>query len=130
MSANKLIFFERFNEKTYEFIKDLATAFPQVREFSEFKSGFSLLRNTTPQTPQKIFNNYVLSKYRDFLVRQDESFFLEEKEFGLKDDSKEYWFDFIQKLKSIWKDLDAENKQVIWKYFHVLILLSDKCAGC
>lgn len=120
-------FYERFNDQAYEFMKELAQTFPQVTEFSRLKSAFNVLQNVNKKTPQNFFNKYVVSSYRDVILERDEVFFLSEKQFGLKDDSAQYWLGFIEQLQNIWKTLDAENKDIIWKYFRVLILLSDKC---
>lgn len=121
----KQIFYDRFNEKTDEFIKDLMVAFPNVEQFKGFKSGFYMVKNLDPKTPQRIFETYVSSTYRDFILNKDESFFLSH-EIELKS-HKDYWLEFIDYIKEIWKTLDDENKDVIWKYFHVLLVLSDKC---
>jgi hypothetical protein len=118
------VFYERFNEQAYTFMKELAETFPQINEFNRFKSALNVLRNVNIKTPQSFFNTYILSTYRDMLLKKDETFFLQEEKFGIRD---EYWFDFINQLKYMWKTLEQDNKDVIWKYFHVLILLSDKC---
>jgi hypothetical protein len=122
------MFYDLFNDKVDEFFKDLITAFPHIQEFKKFKSGLTMLRNIDPKTPQSIFNSYVLSKYKEALLNKNECVFLDEQEFEVYSTRKEYWLEFINQLKSIWTTLDDENKQVIWKYFHVLIVLSDKCS--
>jgi hypothetical protein len=120
-------FYERFNDQAYEFMKELSELFPQVGEFNRFKSALNVLRNLNTKTPQNFFNKYIVSSYRNVLLEKDENFFLNEKQFGIKDDNAQYWFEFIEKLQEIWKTLDPENKEIIWRYFKVLVLLSDKC---
>lgn len=126
MASNKDMFYDLFNEKVDEFFKDLIVAFPSISEFKRFKSGLTMLRNVDPKSPQSIFNNYIVSKYRDAMLNKDEDVFLK-TEFDIHSRRKEYWLEFIHQLQSIWKTLNDENKEVIWKYFHVLIILSDKC---
>jgi hypothetical protein len=77
--------------------------------------------------PQQVFQMYVLSKYRDAMLNSDETVFLNHTYEEVDGNEKEYWLKFIDQIKKIWKTLDDSNKRVIWKYFHVLIVLSDKC---
>lgn len=120
------VFYERFNEQAYDFMKELCTSFPQFSEFNRCKTALNVLKNVNTKAPQKFFHSYIGSVYKDVLLKKDENFFLSEDKFGIKEDNQ-YWFDFIQQLKNIWRTLDETNKNVIWEYFHVLILLSDKC---
>lgn len=124
---SKTAFFERFNEKTDEFIKDLTTSFPDIEQFRYFKSGFTMLKNFDPKSPQRIFNTYISTSYRDYILNRDESFFLDHDINVNASERKEYWNEFISYIKEIWKGLDESNKDVIWKYFHVLLILNDKC---
>jgi hypothetical protein len=123
---SKQIFYDRFNENTEELIKDLMNAFPDAPDqFKYFKSGFYMVRNLDPKTPQRIFDTYVSDKYRDYILTKDEAFFLTH---DIEVNShKDYWDEFINYIKGIWRTLDVENKEIIWKYFHVLLVLSDKC---
>ena len=125
--ANKHIYHDLFNEKVDEFFKDLISAFPHLQEFISMKSCFTLVRNVDPKSPQTIFKNYVLHKYRDAILSKDEAFFMDTQTFEMWSSRKEYWGDFINHLKSIWKTLSKEEQETIWRYFHVLVVLSDKC---
>lgn len=124
---SKTAFFERFNDKTEEFIKDLTASFPNIEQFKYFKSGFTMLRNFDPKSPQRIFNTYINSSYREYILNRDESFFLNHDIDVHSSERKEYWNEFINYIKDIWKTLDEDNKEIIWKYFHVLLVLNDKC---
>lgn len=124
--ASKEIFYELFNEKVDEFFKDLIESFPTITEFKRFKSGLTLLRNVDPKSPQNIFSVYILSKYKDAFLKKDESVFLNQ-DIEIISKKKEYWLEFIDQIRMIWKTLDDSNKDIIWKYFHVLVVLSEKC---
>lgn len=128
MSSSKAMYYDLFNEKAIEFLKDLIDSFPEVgTEFQRIKTGLLALSSINPKSPQQIFNNYVLSKYKDAITNKDESVFLQETHFDIYSNRKEYWLEFIDHIKSIWQNMDVQNKEVIWKYFRVLIVLSDKC---
>lgn len=124
---NKNVYYELFNEKLDEFFKDLIVSFPDITEFKRFKSGLNLLRNVDPKSPQTIFNNYVITKFKDSILSKDDSFFLDNDDFGIVSTRKDYWIEFIEQLKLLWKTIDHDNKDVIWKYLHVLYVLSNKC---
>ena len=123
----KLDFYNLFNEKMLEFAKDLCDVFPQVAEFKRFRSGVLMLQNLEPKTLEGIFRTYVLEKYKDQLLKKDEGFFLEHKQFDIYSQRTDYWLSLIDQLKEMWVTLDSDNKEIVWKYFHVLIVLSDKC---
>ena len=126
-SSSQQPYYDIFNDKADEFFRDLVVTFPQITDFKTFKMGFTLLRNYDPKCPNKYFRQFVITKFRTAILSKDETFFLEEQSFGIEDDQKDYWVDCIQQLKYIWKTLDDHNKDIIWKYFQVMIILSDKC---
>lgn len=123
----KLDFYALFNEKLLEFAKELCEVFPDVGEFKRFRSGILMLQNLEPKTLENIFNTYVKSRYKEKIMVKDESFFLGHTEFEISSQRSDYWLSFIDQLKNLWQTLENDNKDVIWKYFHVLIVLSDKC---
>ena len=123
----QLKFYEIFNQKMLEFAKELCDVFPHVAEFKRFRSGVLMLQNLEPKTLESIFRTYVVSKYKDKLLGRDESFFLDHTEYDIHSQRTDYWLSLIDELKDLWKTLDTDNKEVVWKYFHVMIVLSDKC---
>lgn len=125
--TSKQHFYDLFNEKSDEFFKDLVSTFPNIEEFRYWRSGLSLMKNMDPKSPQKFFNSNIACKYREYIVNKNEDFFLGDDAIAIESDHKQYWQDFIKYLRQIWKTLDQDNKEVIWKYFHILTVLSDKC---
>lgn len=123
----KVDFYNKFNDKMLEFAKDLCDGFPYVAEFKRFRTAVIMMQNVEPKTLENFFRTYVLSKYRDHLINKDENFFLEHQEFGITSSRTDHWLTLIDELKLIWKNLNNENKDIIWKYFQILIILSDKC---
>lgn len=139
MSDNIIIvmdnaFYILFNQKADEFFKDMINGFPPeydqvVSEFKTLKSGFNLLKNVDDKKPQRVFRDYIVVTYREKIMNKDESFFLDKQDFDITSKRKEYWMDFIDKIKSAWSSMDDANKDIIWKYFKLLVVLSDKCDG-
>ena len=125
---SKAVYFDLFNSKAEEFIKELTTSFPDIKQFQTFRSGFSLLKNLDKKKPQDIFNTYVYTEYKDYILQRNEDFFLH-NEVDIKSTRKDQWLEFIANIRSIWKTLDEDNKDVIWKYFQVLVTLNEKCVN-
>lgn len=125
--GNKKIYYDLFNEKLNEFFKDIITSFPDITEFKKFKSALNLLSNVDPSSPQQMFNNFVVLKYKNFILSKNDCFFIEDTDFGIVSSRKDYWIEFIDQLKLLWKTIDKNDKDIIWKYLHVLCILNDKC---
>lgn len=123
----KVDFYNKFNEKMLEFSKDLCDGFPTVTEFSRLRTGILLLQNVEPKALERMFRSYVLTKYRNHLMNKDETFFLEHQEFEISSSRTDYWLGIIAELKSMWLTLTDDNKNIIWKYFQIMTILSDKC---
>lgn len=120
------VYVEMFNNKADEFFKTLVTSFPEIKPFGFVKTGLTMLRNVNPKRPIEIFNKYVYAHYKDVIQRRDEEFFLNNTYDLSKSTAVEYWLEFIENIRHIWKTLDNDEKDVIWKYFHVLIILNEK----
>lgn len=123
-----------FNEKLDEFLKDIINGFPKtqeyeniIAEFKTLKSGVNLMKNVDSTKPQEFFREYIVAKYRDIIIKEDEQFFLAQEDYNIVSKRMEYWMDFINKIKKAWRQMDNNTRVIIWKYFKVLIILSDKC---
>lgn len=122
-------YIELFNNKADEFFKELAVSFPDIKPFAYVKTGLSMLRNINPRRPVEIFHTHVYVQYKDVLLRRDEEFFFNTTYDLSRTTAVEYWLDFIDCIRNIWKTLDSAEKEVIWKYFQVLIILNEKVHG-
>lgn len=124
-------YYEAFNTKLIEFVNDLMETFPEIKaDLIGIKHGVNMVKNIDPKVPQVFFNDHVAAKYETQLMNRDEQFFLDH------DYSQEvtrlvhgFNLDVIGKLKYIWRDLDNDNQDTIWKYIHVLLALNRKCVG-
>jgi hypothetical protein len=137
MARNNLqvAYLENFNNKLGEFLGELADTFPEINDLRLLKSSFSLMRNLSERTPQKMFDAHVAGPFGDKINRRDESFFLNfdytdvVASIAVDSSEAEQGLDIIGKLKTIWHTLDATNKDAIWKYLTVLMFLNGKCGG-
>jgi hypothetical protein len=124
-------FFSIFNQKAEEFCKDLVSTFPEVNEFKQLKSGMLLLKTLDEKKPREVFNKFMTPQFREKLMTRDETFFMNEAHNHVVDvDGLDIsqWETIVDLLRSLWVGLSDENKEVLWKYFQVLVTVSDKCS--
>lgn len=108
-----------FNSKLKEFIQDLIGIFP---DDAEFKACLTAAKIASPSFTQKMFNKYLTPTYKDRIINRDQAFFLDETF-----DSTVADVGFVSKLKKTWIHLSDENKEFVWQYMILLVLLNDKC---
>ena len=77
-----------------------------------------------------MFKEFVYSKYKVQIEKRDSDFFLQNNYDDIvaqtKTDTPEITAQLINKIKSYWISMSNENKEVVWKYFTVLIRLCEK----
>ena len=105
------------NKKMIEFLDDLIYILPNINDFQVLKSSCQMLLVFNNNAVYKLFK-YISDTYSTNIINKDESFFLMQSYESYTND-----MNLIEKLKSNWKDLDTGNKETIWKYLQVLIIL-------
>ena len=136
-----LRYYESFNNKLDEFVKDLLQTFPDInKDLRMLKSTLTFTRNINIRLPQQVFNEHVAKPFGEYIAKKDEHFFLKhdyedvvtnlssmESVGGLAASDVDA-MDIIGKLKAVWSDMSAENKEIVWKYLAVLMYLNNKCS--
>lgn len=121
---------DAFNNKLLELLNDLITTFPDICEdLKTLKHGINMIKSINPRMPQVFFNEHVCIPYEEKILSEDEDFFLSH---DYTDDVKlihGFNINFVGKVKSMWKDMNEDNKQTIWKYMLVLMALNRKCTN-
>ena len=110
------------NLKLQEFVDDLLASYPGVTDIRVMKTMLNLTVAMDIKLPQDMFNRCVVIPYEQQILAKDECFFLEEAY-----DPQYADINIIEKLKGIWKTLPAEDKEIVWKYFQVLLVLNRRC---
>ena len=117
-----------FNNTLYKFVHELISSFPAERKFVVFKNAIKLVQKVNPRKVLILFIEYI-SPYKDKLIQRDEDFFLNNNYINIinkTNASKENAWTLIDKIKVYWKDINQQNKDIIWDYFKVLITLAYK----
>ncbi len=115
-----------FNNLIFKFTDDLIETFPEENDFKVYRRAFSILKSANAKKMCVIFRNYS-QIYREKILSKDETFFLDNDYSEIKEanEDENTVEQVINKLKSYWGELSAENKEKIWKYLETLIKLSD-----
>lgn len=115
-----------FNMKFAEFLDDLVNSYPAETDLTAMRSMLTWTVDFMgPNVPREMFDSCVAVPYGDKIVARNEDFFLEECVY----DPTYADINIINKLKSKWKNLKECDKDIVWKYMHVLIALNKKCGG-
>jgi hypothetical protein len=106
------------------FFNELCNTFPNNVELNIFKEKFMLLKKANSGIVIEYFIKYIYP-HKQNIMDKKESFFLEG---GGQDEIKgETGLKFRDNIKKLWiSDMSDENKDIVWKYFKVFILLSEK----
>lgn len=119
---------ELFNIKLREFVNDLIVVFPNDSDLYSFKTSLNMIGLVNERQMIDLFVRFVHSAYRSQILSRDETFFLAHNyadELNSMSDQN-VTEQLIQKIKSYWSDMSADNREIVWKYFEVLIKLTDK----
>ena len=115
-----------FNNQIKNLITDLNKLYPDETDINLFNEKYKIIRYANPRIIIENFIVYVYP-YKEFIMNKNEKFFLEDntpvdKEFTENDVSLTKVINF----KNLWLKTSDENKDAIWKYFQVLIILAEK----
>lgn len=106
------------------FINELTTIFPDNGEIQLFGQKYYLIRNANSKMVIEYFVMFVYP-HKTEIMSCNENFFLNgggQEE--LKDTSG---LKFRDNIRNLWvKEMCDENKEIIWKYFKIFIMLSEK----
>lgn len=131
--SDKMTFYRLFNKNAEDFCRDLVTTFPEVNEFKQLKTALLLVKNLDERKPRQFFEKFLTNDIRPRIIGKDETFFLNEVHHhkhivqDVEGVDESQWDTIVDMLRSLWQGLRDDNKEAIWKYFQVLIALSDKC---
>ena len=112
----------KFNRALLDFIRDLASSFPQIEGFRRAYASTNLLSTIHPTFPQSLFNKYV-TRYVDKILRRDETFFMQ-KDYTEEVTAAGESMEVVSILKTVWSGLGEVDKDNIWKHMEVLVAIN------
>ena len=113
--------YNQFNNIIDNFLDELQKILPGEKDIIIFRSQLDITKMITPSKILESFLKFVYP-YKQQILERNESFFLGDN-VGVKED---YLSNAIH-LTDLWKTkLSKEKKEVVWKYFQVMIIIADK----
>jgi hypothetical protein len=124
----------KFNNQLDQFLREVYDILPDQVQLRVIQDKLRLVRSMNSKIVIEYFSQYVLP-YEEQIMSNDESFFLNEQfveskynenvnEIQQADVSKDDVMKVFAVIKGIWSSrLSNENKQIIWNYWKVLIVL-------
>ncbi len=113
---------KKFNKIIIGFLDELMKILPEEKNIKVFKSQLSTVEFLDEKKIIKSFIQYGYP-YKKQILEKDSSFFLKEGNVKIEGD---YMSEALQ-LKRLWQTkLSDDNKEVVWKYFKVLVLICEK----
>ena len=113
---------KKFNKIIIGFLDELMKILPEEKNIKVFKSQLSTVEFLDEKKIIKSFIQYGYP-YKKQILDKDSSFFLKEGNVKIEGD---YMSEALQ-LKRLWQTkLSDDNKEVVWKYFKVLVLICEK----
>lgn len=113
-----LTIFNNQIESLFEDLIKVSNGMVINKEITKNYEKFKLLRKANSEKSFLYFTKYILP-YKNNINTKDENFFLG---MDVDIDAK---FDIVTMLKNCWTMLTNDNKEVIWKYFSILIKLCE-----
>ena len=118
-------YLDQFNDTFVELVQDLIRAFPSDGDFRMYKLAIQGASFADKSLVQGVFHERVSTVYGDKIMARDEAFFIDNDYADMKQEFSQAE-KLIQKLKDCWTKLTAEQKDVVWKYMRILVLLDRK----
>lgn len=118
-------YLDKFNQTFREFGDDILKVFPEDNEFRMYNLAIATAMLVNPEIVFNIFYDRVILPFGDRVLSKDESFFLNHDYDDVRGEHEEASA-IIDKVKSYWKVMGDADREVVWKYFKVLVLLGKK----
>jgi hypothetical protein len=118
-------FLSAFNSQLIKFFEDLSETFPEEKEIRAALEGLQFARKSNPRLILDMFYEHIAKDLRTAILEENVDKIIE---FGRLKISQQ--FNEIMPALSIfdkhWSTLSDANRNIIWKYLKVLIVLCDK----
>ena len=120
---------KKFNNVISDLISELCELYPSDRDIKIFREKFNMI---TKVNNQMVLRGFLLHVYphKQNIMNEDEKFFLSNATDLVKDAAdKDDNVSITQALniKKLWENnMTPETKSAVWRYFKVLIVLSER----
>ena len=118
-----------FNDHFFEFVNDIQEIFPDDHDLLVSKNSLMLVRKANPKMIVKIWNAYVVGKYKSEIESGNLDFFIN-KDYSsdfVNAHNSEKIIEAIDRFRQPIKNMSEENKTKSIKYIQNLTKLASLC---
>lgn len=118
-----------FNDHFVDFVSDIQNVFPEDADVLTAKNSLLAIRKANPKLIVKIWNNYIVGKYKAEIEAGDISFFINKDysdDFSVAQNSDKI-MEGINRLRDPVKQMTPENQAKTMKYIQNLTKLAVLC---
>jgi len=115
-----------FNEHFMEFVNDIQNVFPEDHDILVAKNSLLAIKKANPKLIVKIWNAYIVNKYKSQIENGDIGFFIN-KDYSQDVTNAEHSdkiMEAINRLRNPIKNMTLENQQKTMKYIQNLTKLA------
>ena len=118
-----------FNDHFMDFVNDIQTVFPDDADVLATKNALSAIRKANPKMIVKIWNAFIVSKYRAEIEAGNIDFFIN-KDYSqdvLSASNSDKIMESIDRLRIPVKNMGPDNQAKVMKYIQNLTKLAQMC---
>ena len=118
-----------FNDHFIEFVNDVHCVFPDDADILATKNALTTIRKLNPRMIVKIWNSFIVSKYKSEIEAGNIEFFINKdysQDVSVTSNSDKI-MESIDRLREPIKNMSVENQAKVMKYIQNLTKLSQLC---
>jgi hypothetical protein len=118
-----------FNDHFIEFVNDVHCVFPDDADILATKNALTTIRKLNPRMIVKIWNSFIVSKYKSEIEAGNIEFFVNKdysQDVSVTSNSDKI-MESIDRLREPIKNMSVENQAKVMKYIQNLTKLSQLC---
>lgn len=118
-----------FNDHFIEFVNDVHCVFPNDADILATKNALTAIRKANPKMIVKIWNTFIVSKYKSEIESGNIEFFVNKdysQDISASNNSDKI-MESIDRLREPIKNMSLENQAKVMKYIQNLTKLSQLC---
>jgi hypothetical protein len=124
---SKKIYIDAFFDQYEDFLHQMLEVYPNDPDWPLYIAGLSIFRRTNPMMVVKKTWKHI-SRFEEMIKARDEKFFVE-RDYSDITEGEEPLEQTVTKIKGMWEELGAHNRNIVWDYVNNITYLARKCAA-
>lgn len=117
-----------FNNQLVAFVEELSETYPEEKALKTALDALRALKKANPKLLHTGFMEYVYPDFHEPVMAEDEEALMKKGHEALHGEHAEYAFAYVI-FDRHWSGMSEDNKQAIWKWCKVLVVLAERAAG-